>query len=387
MPKVNPRNLKWARETAGLSLVEAARVVGLSGKSAADRLAKMESGERDPTRVQLSKMAIGYRRPLLALYLDEPPRKGQRNRDMRRMPAPDESKEAALTALIRDAYVRHALLQNALEDEDEAEPLTFVGSVGPEATAPKIIAKIQSALNFKIADYRRAESSEAAFSLLREAVENLGVYVLLIGNLGSHHSALKPAVFRGFSIAKPVAPFIVINDGDSKAAWSFTLIHELAHVFLGQSDISGYGSDNAIERLCDDVAAGFLIQPGEIEQIKLGKGISFDSLVEQIGTFAHRYKVSRLMVAYNLWRANIITKSDYLDLNKRFESDRIEAAKKAKKKTAVNYYVVRRHRLGHGLINTVGRMMEAGSLTAPKAARVLGVKPANVGRVTGSIAA
>ena len=247
MPKVNPQNLRWARETAGLSLVEAARVVGLSGKSAADRLAQMESGDREPTRAQLSKMAVGYRRPLLALYLDAPPRKGQRNRDLRRLPNPDETKEAALTALIRDAYVRHALLQNALEDEDEAEPLSFVGSVEPSATAQEIIAAIQGALNFKIADYRRAESSDVAFGLLREAVEKLGAYVLLIGNLGSHHSALKPTVFRGFSIATPVAPFIVINHGDSKAAWSFTLIHELAHVFLGQSDISGYGSDSAVE--------------------------------------------------------------------------------------------------------------------------------------------
>jgi Zn-dependent peptidase ImmA (M78 family) len=387
MPKVNPQNLRWARETAGLSLVEAARVVGLSGKSAPDRLAQMESGEREPTRAQLSKMAIGYRRPLLALYLDTPPRKGQRNRDLRRLPTPDETKEAALTALIRDAYVRHALLQNALEDEDEAEPLPFVGSMGAGATAPEIIAAIKSVLNFEIADYRRAESIDAAFGILREAVEHLGAYVLLIGNLGSHHSALKPAVFRGFSIATPVAPFIVINDGDSKAAWSFTLIHELAHVFLGQSDISGYGSDNATERLCDDVAAGFLIQPGEIEQIKVDSGTSFESLVDQIGTFAHRYKVSRLMVAYNLWRAHVITKSSYLDLDRRLETDRIEAAKRDKKESAVNYYVVRRHRLGRGLISTVGRMMEAGALTAPKAAKVLGVKPASVGRVTSGIAA
>ncbi len=50
-------------------------------------------------------------------------------------------------------------------------------------------------------------------------------------------------------------------------------------------------------------------------------------MVDQIGAFAHRYKVSRLMVAYNLWRASIITKSSYLELDKRFEADRLEAAK------------------------------------------------------------
>ena len=93
------------------------------------------------------------------------------------------------------------------------------------------------------------------------------------------------------------------------------------------------------------------------------------------------------MVAYNLWRARIITKATYIDLNGRFEADRIEAARQGKKKRAVDYYVVRRHRLGRGLITTVGRLMEAGALTAPKAAKVLGVKPASVGRVTSGIAA
>lgn len=380
MPKVNPVNLRWARETAGLSLAEAARLVGLSGKAGADRLAKLETGEREPTRAQLSKMARKYRRPLLAFYLDVPPRNGQRNRDLRRFRTPDESKEAALTALIRDTYVRHALLQNALEDAEEAEPLPFVGSVRQDASVSYLLDSIRSVLHFDLSAYRGADSIEAAFRYLRDAVEDIGVYVLLMGNLGSYHSELKPTVFRGFSIAKPVAPFIVINDGDSKAAWSFTLIHELAHIFLGQSDISGYGSDDKVERLCDDVAANFLIRPGELHRIKLTESTLLGSVAQNIGDFARRAKVSRLMVAYNLWRARIITKSVYSELSETFACDRL-AVKRTKKKGGPDYYTLRRHRLGRGLVNTVGRMMESGTLTTPKAAKVLGVRPANVSRV------
>jgi Zn-dependent peptidase ImmA (M78 family) len=246
---------------------------------------------------------------------------------------------------------------------------------------PARARQIDKSLRFNLNDYRDADSIDSAFALLREAVENLGAYVLLIGNLGSHHSELQPNVFRGFSIAKTVAPFIVINDGDARASWSFTLLHELAHVFLGQSDISGYGSDDDIERLCDDVAAGFLIRPGELGQIKINDNTSFDQLLSEIDNFSNRFKVSRLMVAYNLWRAGRIGKSKYIDLSKRFEADQLESAKN-KRKGKPNYYVVRRHRLGRGLISTVGRMMEAGALTAPQAGKVLGVKPANVGRVT-----
>lgn len=48
MPKVNPHILLWARESAGLTLEEAARGIGLTGESASARLAEMESGEREP---------------------------------------------------------------------------------------------------------------------------------------------------------------------------------------------------------------------------------------------------------------------------------------------------------------------------------------------------
>lgn len=386
MPRLNPANLEWARKSAGLSLEEAAHAVGLSGPAAADRLAQMESGEREPTRRQIANMAKAYRRPLLAFYLDAPPRNGQRNRDLRRTRTPDESQEAMLLALIRDTYVRHSLLQNALEDEDEARPLSFVGSLSSESTVEAATALIEQTLEFPISEYRSADSKDAAFNRLRDAVERVGIYVLLLGNLGSHHSALSPAVFRGFSIAKPIAPFIVINDADARSSWSFTLMHELTHIFLGQSDISGYGSNNAVERFCDDVAANFLVKPSELESLaKSCDQLSFDDLTGRITTAARDYKVSRLMLAYNLWRRNHISKAIYSALADRFDREWRNSVK-PKKNSKVNYYIVRRHRLGRGLIGTVGRMMSAGALTAPKAARVLGVKPANVGRLTSAAA-
>jgi hypothetical protein len=59
------------------------------------------------------------------------------------------------------------------------------------------------------------------FKQLRTATETLGVFVLLVGDLGSYHSALSEEVFRGFALADPVAPFIVINDHDARTARSF----------------------------------------------------------------------------------------------------------------------------------------------------------------------
>ena len=60
MPEVSPEVLKWARETAGLSKAEAASKLDLRpayGLTAEERLAAIESGDVEPTRPQLVKMA------------------------------------------------------------------------------------------------------------------------------------------------------------------------------------------------------------------------------------------------------------------------------------------------------------------------------------------
>ena len=56
MPEVNPEILRWARETAGLSLSQAAAVVGIKGSRkghAVDRLTALEEGKEAPSRALL----------------------------------------------------------------------------------------------------------------------------------------------------------------------------------------------------------------------------------------------------------------------------------------------------------------------------------------------
>jgi Zn-dependent peptidase ImmA (M78 family) len=380
MPKINPEIMTWARESAGLSLADAARAIGLSGANAVKRLAEMEAGERDPSRRQVAEMAKKYRRPLLTFYLPNPPRPGRSTQDFRTLPERETGSEAVLHALVRDMKARQALIRSALEDAEEDEPLPFVGSVRPEQGAEKLADAIRRTLEFDLAEYRAAGTIDEAFRMLRDAVEQAGVLVILKGNLGHYSSNLSPSVFRGFAIADPVAPFIVINETDSRSAWSFTLLHELAHVFLGESGISGYESEQGLERLCNEAAARFLLQHGELDEIPV-RGVHVDDLVGEIGVFANSRKISRKMVAYNMLRAGIIPGAMYRRLAERFDADRLEQAQQ-RTGGAVDYYVVRRHRVGRGLIRLVDRLVAGGALTATKAGRVLGIKPTAVGRMT-----
>jgi Zn-dependent peptidase ImmA (M78 family)/transcriptional regulator with XRE-family HTH domain len=384
MSAIQPKVLTWARETAGLSLDDAARALGLTdarGRTGEQRLEAMELGEDEPTRPVLLKMAKTYRRPLLVFYLAEPPKAGDRGQDFRTLPG-HEKFNPELDALLRDIKARQGLIRSMLED-DKAEPLEFVSSATMELTAPKLAGRMAERLNFSLARYRASKTSDEAFTYLRETIEASGVYILLLGNLGSHHTNIPVEVFRGFALADNTAPVIVINDQDAKTAWSFTALHELAHLWLGQTGISGTDSENKIERYCNDVAGEFLLPASEVQQLAPILKLSLATVAEQIGPFAQAHRVSRAMVAYKLYRAGMIGKTTWAVLDQRFKDEYLrfkerEAEKNKNAEGGPNYYVVRRHRVGHALLGLVRRSLDEGTITYTKAGRVLGVKPRSV---------
>ena len=350
-----------------------------------DRLAEMEAGATDPTRPTLVKMAKQYRRPLLTFYMSAPPRKGNRGADFRTL-SPDEhspTDDALVDALIRDMQARQSMVRAVLEDEDEAEPLAFVGSRQMSDGRELVLRSLRALLDVDIEEYYRQSNADHAFGLLRRAAEDAGVFVLLQGNLGSHHTTMDTNLFRGFSLADEVAPFIVINDNDSRAAWSFTLLHELVHLLLGQTGVGGARVENQVERFCNDAAGEFLLPDRQFTVLDVTRGRELDSIAELIEDFARDRNLSRAMVAYKAYRAGRIEYPVFDALSSRFREQWLQDRKSQRQRAreqedGPDYYVVRRHRIGDGLVGLVLRMMDAGALATSKAAIVLGLKPRQV---------
>ncbi|MGH6898261.1 MAG: ImmA/IrrE family metallo-endopeptidase [Geminicoccaceae bacterium] len=387
MPRINPEILVWARETASLTPEEAVRKLGIRdarGVAAVDRLAALEAGSTQPTRPLLLKMAKQYRRPLVTFYMSAPPRKGERGRDFRTLPeGHSDAAEALLDALIRDVRARQSMVRALLEDEEEAEPLPFVGSMRMTDGAPALLASIRKTLRISLDAFRSANSSEEAFTLLRARAEAAGVFVLLIGNLGSHHTAIDLETFRGFALADKIAPFVIINDQDAQAAWSFTLLHELTHLWLGETGVSGAFAEAAIEQFCNRVASEFLLPSEELTDLQVDDATDFETTQARITSFAEDRHLSRSMVAYRLFQTGRIEKDAWSRLGTFFRQKwlqtRAERRERAREKEGgPSYYVVRRHRVGTALIELVRRTMADGALVPSKAGKILGVKPANV---------
>jgi hypothetical protein len=113
------------------------------------------------------------------------------------------------------------MVRAILEEDEDAEAISFIGSMQIVDGMGRVVASIRQTLALDLGEFRAQGSAEAAFNHLRRKVEKAGVFVMLLGNLGSHHTALDVTAFRGFALADELAPFIVINDQDSKSAWSF----------------------------------------------------------------------------------------------------------------------------------------------------------------------
>jgi Zn-dependent peptidase ImmA (M78 family)/transcriptional regulator with XRE-family HTH domain len=395
MPRVNPEILRWARETAGLDLEEAAKKLDLPsarGLSPGERLAALETGDTEPSRPMLLRMAKQYHRPLLSFYLSTPPRSGSRGQDFRVLPEDyRDTDQAILDALLREFVVRQGLIRAAIEDEDEPTPLTFIGSASIDGGVDALVTSLRAALALPLAAFRAARDADQAFRLLRGRVEALGVFVILASNLGSHHTALEIDSFRGWALADPIAPFIVINDLDSRTAWSFTLLHEAAHLWLGYSGVSGGTPDRGIERFCNDVASEFLLPSVELREFTVERAEAADSLKERISVFAGVRHVSRSMVAYRLYRRRSINSRRWEQLREAFRLEWVGRRDQRRdvsggKSTGPNYYVVRRHRLGDALLRTTARLLASGAITTTKAGQVLGVKPYNVQTLTAGTA-
>ncbi len=382
---LNPKILTWARETAGLSVDEAARALGFKDtrdRTAVERLHAMESGKEEPSRSVLKAMAQKYHRSLLVFYLSEPPSKGDRGQDFRRAPGTSAPEyDPTLDALIRDIRGRHSIVKDLLE-QTESRRVDYVASVTMEVPPAELAQRITERLSLSLADFRQKSSVQSAFSYLRGKVEASGTFVLLLGNLGSHHTNIPSGVFRGYAIADPVAPLIVVNDQDAHVAWAFTTLHELTHLWLGTTGVSGGNADTQIEAYCNSVAGEILIPDREMNELHFLRFANLQETIAAIAEFASSRKISRPMVAYKLLRVNVITRARWQELDRNYRDEWITAEARVrsgdKDEGGPNYYVVRRHRLGRALLGLVEASLAEGFLTHTEAGQVLGVKPRNV---------
>jgi Zn-dependent peptidase ImmA (M78 family) len=302
--RVNVRRevLEWARERARL------RYDDLAGRF--PKLADWETGDVRPTLKQLEQYARATHTPVGFLLLDEPPTETVPIPDFRTMPAADVSRPSAdLLDTIYQTQIRQSWYRDYLE-ADGAAPLDFVGSVSTDTPNEDAAQRMREALGFEVSN-RGTSWSEALVTLIERA-EALGVLVMVNGVVGSNtHRKLNPSEFRGFALADPVAPVVFINGADTKAAQIFTLAHELAHVWLGQTGLDDVivelGVNSLVERWCNGVAAELLVPAAALDEA-FNRPAGITGELERLARY---FRVSTLVILRRLRDQQYLNRSDF----------------------------------------------------------------------------
>jgi Zn-dependent peptidase ImmA (M78 family) len=118
---------------------------------------------------------------------------------------------------------------------------------------------------------------------------------------------------------------VIINNNDAETAWSFSLLHELCHIWLGSTGISGANAATPVEQFCNDVAGQFFLPPNERQELRALRGYQLDGLADRIDELALRWRVSRSMIAYTLLREGVIERDLWAQLSGLFRQRWVES--------------------------------------------------------------
>jgi Zn-dependent peptidase ImmA (M78 family) len=258
---VKPELLRWARNRARVRLDDAAKAAHVP----VERLEAFERGDDAPTLGQLRDLAAKYHFPLAVFYLPEPPKDFAPLRDFRRLrDVEGEPISANLAFHIRSAYERRELALELFRDLN-SEPQRFPLKAALRDDPEQVGQAIREFLKVDRESQIRAARQGGVFDYWRRRLEENDVLVFVVSG---PHWGVAFEEMRGFAIAMPDLPTIVVNGKDySQGGKAFTVIHELCHVLLGESAISNGATedpelkpaDRRVERFCDAVAAATLM--------------------------------------------------------------------------------------------------------------------------------
>lgn len=363
---VAPDLLRWAVERAGWD--------GETIGKRAPKLDKWVAGLQ-PTLKQLEKFANDTHTPLGLLFLAEPPDEEVPIPDMRTFGNAEVAQPSAdmLDAIYlcqdRQQWYRGYAVEHGFA------PLEFVGSATTSDHPVLVADRIRNILDFDVDDRAAFSNWEDALRRLIDRIESIGVLVMVSGIVGANtHRILRPEEFRGFALADPVAPLIFVNGTDTKAAQIFTMIHELAHIWLGESALSDaamkatHGQED--ELWCNQVAAEVLVP-----QALLRSDYRGEPTTDELERLANRYRVSTLVVLKQLLTAQLLSwegfENRYDD-----ELDRVRAILAARRGEATggNYYYTQPLRMSRQFARAVISSTFEGTTGYRDAYRLLGTK-------------
>jgi Zn-dependent peptidase ImmA (M78 family) len=357
--------LRWARERVQLGVEDLRKPF--------PKLEEWESGESFPTLRQLEQFAGKTWTPFGYFFLPEPPEEKLPIPDFRtvrdatvRRPSPNLL-EMVYTLQRRQGWLRDFLI------EEGVEPLPFVGSASLNDSPDELAATMRRKLGHGSGWAREFGTWSDALLALRDEVEEIGIVTTWSGVVGNHtRRKLDVNEFRGFVLPDEYAPMVFVNSADAKAAQMFTLIHELAHIWLNAAGVLNLDalqpSENKVEQFCNRVAAEFLVPASELIPAWHGA----HGQAEPFQVLARTFKVSPLVAARRVLDLELISRAAFFEFyNAYMEDDRRRLAACP---SGGNFYRTNDLRLGRPFAEAVVQAVREGRLLYHHAYQLTGLQ-------------
>ncbi|MFZ2322312.1 MAG: ImmA/IrrE family metallo-endopeptidase [Ignavibacteriaceae bacterium] len=346
--EINNKLLIWAIERAGINIDEVSRTI--------PSFSSWLLGKKKPTVKQLEKFAQKVHIPFGYLFLENQPEE--------KLPIPFfrtvNSQEHKINLNIYDSVLMLQQRQSWLTDylkENNYLQLNFVGRFSSNPDINEVVKDIRTTLKIN-EDWAKTFSTwEKAKDHLTQLIEDAGIITNFSSIVGNNtHRNIKVDDCRGFVLVDDYAPFMFINSADSKSAQMFTMAHELAHIWIGQS--AGFDfrqlqpANNQIEVLCDKIAAEFLVPAKSIEDRW--------QTVKDISQLARYFKVSQIVIARRLLDLGKITKNEFITFYDNYINQ--DFARSESREGGGDFYKTQRKRLSVRFLNFVNQAVKENKL-------------------------
>lgn len=370
---LQPSVLQWARERARVIRDELARKMQVN----VDRVVEWEE-TGSISVAQVDRLAERTHTPLGLLYLSKPPEDKLPIPDFRTRHV-DTSPLRASLDLLETVYTmqrRQDWMRDDLIESGE-EPLEFVGAFSRKSSHVEVASAMRDVLRMPIGWAEDISTWMAALRFLRSKLDAAGVLVVFNGVVGNSTSRkLDPDEFQGFALVDDYAPLIFVNNADFISAKMFTLVHELAHVFVGESGVSQFErmqpSQNDTERFCDQAAAEFLVPESSLRDLwnhldrntLAHKGVSFESITRQ-------FKVSAIVAARRALDLDLIDLDTFYAF---YENHKQQGGTTQPTTDGGNFWNTQRWRIGLRFAGAVARAVKEGRLLYREAYNLTGLR-------------
>lgn len=366
---INIKILPWARRRSGINVSVFAQKCGVT-KS---HLLEWESGKKALTFKQAMTYAKKAHVPFGYLFLTTPPEENLPLPDFRTMNTHGvQNPSAELLDIVKLMIQRKEWFKEYLGLQ-LSEPNPIIGKFKANDGVMEIVSDMRNKLGLDKEPIRG--NWEVYYRSLVSRIEKAGILVMRESYLGHYTRPLRVEEFRGFAIFDEYAPIIFVNNSDAPGARLFTLIHELCHIWIGQSGISDANlqSERQEEILSNAVAAEFLTPDLEFNTKWT---LDLDDWRDNLAVLASHFHVSTWVIARRALTLGFINQVDYRSY---IESEEAAYARRNSSGSGPTYYQVRKAQISQTFAKAVVSQAISGELLFTDAGQLLGnMKPQGI---------